>query len=158
MVCLGVSSLFVFDVAQAQLFVANGGGQYGDDIGEYTLTGGVINASLVTGLNNPNGLALAVSDGDLFVANGASGTVGEYTTSGATVNSSLITGLSTPTGVAVSGGDVYVANYGTGTIGEYTTAGVPVNASLISFWTVISVLTRLREQAGALRACSLPPF
>jgi DNA-binding beta-propeller fold protein YncE len=91
----------------------------------------MVNASLVSGLNEPNGLA--VSGGDIFVANAGSGTIGEYTTAGATVNASLVSGLNTPYGLAVSGGDIFVANtYPFGTIEEFTTAGATVNASLIT--------------------------
>jgi len=65
-------------------------------IGEYTTSGATVNASLVSGLTGPAGVA--VSGSNLFVASFvASGTIGEYTTSGATVNASLITGLLTGT-------------------------------------------------------------
>lgn len=37
-------------------------------IGEYTTSGATVNASLISGLGSPNGLAISVSD--LFVANG----------------------------------------------------------------------------------------
>ena len=50
-----------------------------------------MNASLVSGLSAPVGLA--VSGSNLFVANWNAGTIGEYTTSGGTVNASLISGL-----------------------------------------------------------------
>ena len=58
-----------------------------------------MNASLISGLTNPVGIA--VSGSNLFVADEGNGTIGEYTTSGATVNASLITGLSNPWGIAV---------------------------------------------------------
>ena len=61
-------------------------------IGEFTTSGATLNASFLSGLDSP--LGVAMSGGDLFVANYANGTIGEYTTSGATVNPSLITGLS----------------------------------------------------------------
>ena len=76
-----------------------------DTIGEYTLSGAVVNASLVSGLRYPMGIVLSGSN--LFVANNAYGnspmTIGEYTTSGGTVNASLISGLNGPVGIAVSG-------------------------------------------------------
>ena len=82
---------------------------------------------------------MAVSGGNIFVANSGNGTIGEYTTSGATVNASLISGLTVPLGIAVSGGDIFVSSLGNaadatgaGLIGEYTTSGATVNASLIS--------------------------
>jgi len=58
-----------------------------------------VNASLISGLNGP--LGIAISGSDLFVVNGT--TIGEYTTSGATVNASLVSGLNGPCGIAVAG-------------------------------------------------------
>ena len=113
--------------AHAQIFVANNGSA---TIGEYTTSGATVNASLVSGLNNPSGIA--ASGGDLFIANVGNGTIGEYTTLGGTVNASLVSGLNSPEGIAVSGGDLFVANYYGGTIGEYTTSGATLNASLVS--------------------------
>ena len=90
-----------------------------------------MNASLVSGLNDPYGIA--VSGSNLFVANDGTGTIGEYTTSGAVVNASLVSGLSEPDSIAVSGSNLFVANEGNGTIGEYNaTSGAVVNASLVS--------------------------
>jgi hypothetical protein len=99
MAATALLGLCLINAAQAQLFVANSGGQYGDNIGEYTTAGATINGSLVTGLSNPNGVA--VSGGDIFVANTYPGEISEYTTTGAPVNTSLITGLDYPWGVAV---------------------------------------------------------
>jgi hypothetical protein len=59
------------------IFVTNYGA---NTIGEYTTAGAVVNASLISGLNGPE--FIAVSGSDLFVANSVRGTVGEYTTSG----------------------------------------------------------------------------
>ena len=91
-----------------------------------------MNASLVSGLNSPVGIA--VSGSNLFVTNVDNGTIGEYTTSGAVVNASLVSGLSSPYGIAVSGSNLFVVNQRRqhGTIGEYTTSGAVVNASLVS--------------------------
>ena len=50
-----------------------------------------MNASLVSGLNDPFGIA--VSGSNLFVANYERGTIGEYTTSGAVVNASAGLGV-----------------------------------------------------------------
>src|ERR1017187_1279308 len=76
------------------IFVAN---VASGTIGEYTTSGATVNASLVSGLSNPSGIA--VSGSDLFVANQGSGTIGEYTTTGATVNASLVSGLDNPSGI-----------------------------------------------------------
>ncbi len=93
--------------------------------------GASVNASLVTGLSGPIGIA--VSGNDLFVTNGNNGTIGEYdANTGATINASLITGLSGPIGIAISGSDLFVTNANNGTIGEYTTSGATINASLIT--------------------------
>ncbi len=89
------------------------------------------NASLVTGMSDPQGIA--VSGDDLFVTNTDVGTIGQYNaTTGATINASLITGLSAPEGIAISGGDLFVTNFQNGTISEYTTSGALVNASLVT--------------------------
>jgi hypothetical protein len=58
-----------------------------------------VNADLISGLNNPAGIAVVGSG--LFVANFGDGTVGEYTTSGAAVNADLISRLSEPWGIVV---------------------------------------------------------
>jgi hypothetical protein len=97
-------------------------------IGAYTISGATLNAALISGLGDPNGIV--VSGSDLFVTNFGGcfggtcvGTVGEYSTSGATVNAALISGLGGPNGIVVSGSDLFVANFGSNTIGEYTTSG-----------------------------------
>src|ERR1035441_7352704 len=97
-------------------------------IGEYTTAGATVNASLITGLSYPEGIA--ISGNDLFVVNSPS-SVGEYTTTGATINASLISGLYEPYGIAISGNDLFVEN-NLYSIGKYTTTGATVNATLIS--------------------------
>jgi hypothetical protein len=58
-------------------------------------TGAAINASFITGLSEPEGLA--VSGNDLFVVNTLADTVGEYNaTTGAVINANFITGLLGP--------------------------------------------------------------
>ncbi len=109
------------------LYVVNNGS---NKIGEYRLDGSTVNASLISGLNYPQGIA--ISGTNLFVSSYGNGTIGKYTTSGTVVNASLISGLDYPQGIAISGTNLFVANYGNDTIGEYTTSGTVVNASLIS--------------------------
>jgi hypothetical protein len=106
-------------------------------IGEYNgSTGAPINASLVSGLNNPT--ALALSGRDLYVVNNGAGTIGEYdATTGAPINTFLPSGLIGPTitGIAVSGGNLYVASESGpfGQVGEYyASTGAVVNATLIT--------------------------
>ena len=116
-------------VAQADIFFANNTvnttGTIGT-IGDYTNAGDSVNAALISGLDEPSGIA--VSGSDLFVANYATDTIGEYTTSGNTVNASLITGLNAPAGIAVSGSDLFVTNSGAGTTSAGT-VGVTVYRS-----------------------------
>jgi hypothetical protein len=69
-------------------------------MGEYTLSGATVNATLISGLSTT--LGIAVFGSDLFVTNLSAGTVAEYTTSGATVNAALISGLNDPAGIAIS--------------------------------------------------------
>jgi hypothetical protein len=115
--------------AHGQIFVTNLGS---GTIGKYDYTtGGTVNASLVSALSAPTGVA--VSGANLFVTNNTSGTIGEYdATTGAAVNASLVSGLSNPDGIAVAGANLFVTNHTSGTIGKYTTTGGTVNASLVS--------------------------
>ena len=115
--------------ADAQsLFVTNFGN---GKIGAYTTSGAVVNASLVSGLSQPVGIA--VSGSNIYVTEKFNGTIGSYnTTSGAVVNANLVSGLNNPFGIAVSGSNIYVVNEQNGTIGAYTTSGAVVNARLVS--------------------------
>jgi Ca2+-binding RTX toxin-like protein len=99
-------------------------------IGEYSASGAPINASLISGLSYPEGIA--VSGSDLFVVSAGLGTIAEYTTDGTPVNTSLVSGLSGADAIAVSGSDLFVVNEGGGYNGEYTTSGVTINARLIT--------------------------
>jgi len=116
---------------QGQIFETN---YDAGTIGEYTTTGGTVNANLVSNLNGPD--AIALSGSDIYVANANAGTIGEYTTSGAAVNSSFVAfeaGLLDPEGgIAVSGSDLFFTNFEFGTISEYTTSGAVVNSALVS--------------------------
>src|ERR1043166_8588318 len=63
---------------QAQIFEANyNSGNGTGTIGEYDTSGGTINATLVSGLSVPNGMA--VSGSELFVTNETTNTIGAYT-------------------------------------------------------------------------------
>ena len=91
---------FLTGTLHAQIYVGNNGNYTGSFIiGEYGLDGSTINASLISGLNKPAGLA--ISGGDIFVANNGNNTIGEYGLDGSTVNASLISGLNGPVGIAV---------------------------------------------------------
>lgn len=101
-------------------------------VGEYTSSGTAVNASLISGLNGPD--AIAVSGSNLYVLD-EYGTVGKYSTDGAVVDASLIAGASLPSGyndIAVYGSNLFLLNGASGTISEYTTSGALVNASLVT--------------------------
>ena len=105
-----------------------------DGVGEYNATtGATINASFISGIN---AVGLAISGGDLYVADGV-GTVGEYdATTGDAIHASLITGLNGPVSLALSGSDLYVGcSEESGSdpgVGEYNaTTGAAINASLL---------------------------
>jgi hypothetical protein len=129
--------------ARAQLYASQG--SVGGTVGEYdAVTGAAINASFITGLSFPNGLAVAGNT--LFMTiygypgyGGPHGTgtltglVGEYdATTGAPINANLVTGLSFPHDLAVSGNTLFVTD-GIGTVGAYNaTTGAPINANLVT--------------------------
>jgi hypothetical protein len=111
-----------------QIFVVNSGTSPDvGTIGEYNTDGTTVNASLVSGLDEPDGIVLSGSD--LFVVNSGAGALGEYTTSGATVNADLVAGAGGQ--FAVSGSNLFVID-AMDTIGEDTTAGATVNTALIT--------------------------
>jgi hypothetical protein len=98
-------------------------------VGQYSNAGATINASLVTGLNNPT--AVGVSGSYLVVENYSTGIIGEWTLGApGTVTSpfpNLITGLTDARGIAVNGADVYVVNHsgGNGVVARYTLGATP---------------------------------
>jgi hypothetical protein len=122
---LGIEYAIAID--GGNMFIAN---TLSGTISEYTTSGTLVNASLISGLNN-HPFGIAIDSGNLYIASREGGTVGEYTESGATVNASLISGLNGPVGVAIVGGNMYVSSYGSGSVGEYTLSGTAVNTSLI---------------------------
>lgn len=115
--------------AHAQLFVTN---WVGGTVGKYDVsTGATINASFISGLTNPSGIA-ADDSGNLFVV--SFGKIGKYNAvTGEAINESFITGLSGPIGLALDGnGNLFVANFG-GTIGKYNAStGAAINPALVS--------------------------
>jgi len=135
--CIWSAGLFFIgfvSLAEAQIFVGEG-----SSVGEFSLSGSVIDNSVVSSSAvNPLGLA-ANNSGQLFVSmaqlSPLQTTVGSYDFSGAPINSSLITlpYSSFVTSIALDGqGHVFVANLLAGTIGEYTTSGAVVNSALIT--------------------------
>ena len=96
------------------------------------LDGTTVNASLISGLTEPFGIALDGA-GHMFVTDYAGGTIGEDNLDGTAVNASLISGLNSPAYLALDGnGHLFVANLVGHTVGEYNVDGTPVNGSLIS--------------------------
>jgi len=141
---LGLTNPVGIVVSGSTLYVANYGA---GTVGEYTTSGALINASLVSGLYHPWGLALSGST--LYVADNGTGTVSAYTVSGASATAdgsfTAITGQPQVMGVAVSGSNLYISNYAssvsntayTGSISVYNAAtgaalngGVPVVTGL----------------------------
>ncbi|HEY4328130.1 MAG TPA: PEP-CTERM sorting domain-containing protein [Phycisphaerae bacterium] len=79
-------------------------------VGEYTTSGGMVHASLLSGLSGGSNFGfptyftqLAISGSNLFLFDANSGIIGEFTTSGETVKASLISGLpGAPQAIVVS--------------------------------------------------------
>lgn len=116
------------------LFVSYGSGAHGGSgVAEYSTSGTPVNATLISGLTGTMG-GLAISGGDIFLANYTAGTIGEYDLNGNPINASLITGLDHPVAIAISSDDIYVvnANGSSSSVGEYDLSGTPVNGSLIT--------------------------
>jgi hypothetical protein len=106
-------------------------------VSQYTTSGTLVNASLISGIEAPGGLTVA--NGNIYVSNlgdelvPGSGSISKFTLAGAVVNSSFVTGLDSPIGMTLTNGNLFVANSSTGTIGSYSaTSGAAVNASLIT--------------------------
>lgn len=98
-------------------------------VGKYTTTGGIVNPSLVSGLTNPN--CLAISGTNLFVAD--QNRIGRYTTFGLAVNANLVTNLGISImGMTVIGTNLFISLSSGRTVAEYTIDGAIVNTNLIS--------------------------
>ena len=111
-------------VSGSNLFVANYAVYAeGTTIRRIHHVGVVVNASLISGLNGPMGIAVSGSDLiDLFVTNQRHNTIGEYTTSGAVVNASLVSGLNDPYGIAVTISGPSTATWTNGAGGNWSVA------------------------------------
>src|SRR5437773_2185139 len=108
--------------AYANIFVTSLNGT----IGEYTNSGAVVNASLITGLNTPVGIQL------FFTENGFTGRVGEATTSGMNVNEYLIGNLSSPDAITAAGSHLFVTGQFPGLVNEFNLDGSVVHSPLIT--------------------------
>ena len=117
--------------ASAQTIFVTNSEPPGNSIGSYNgVTGAAINASLVTGLSNPYGLAL--SGENLYVGSLGSGRIGQYTVLGTTVNSTLIT-VAGPVALAISGNMLYAASPNTANVAQFNaTTGALINGSFIT--------------------------
>jgi hypothetical protein len=131
---LPIEALELRQLLAAQLFISNASSTTPAHVGEYNVSGSVVNANLINLGSNGYPFGIAVSGSDVFVSNFYTDTVGEYTTSGKTVNAKLISSFPSgtgPFGLAISGSDLYVAvgNGGAavsdGLIGEYTLGSTP---------------------------------
>jgi hypothetical protein len=97
-------------IAGSDLFESNFNG-VSPTVGEYTTSGGTVNANLISAGGSFDGGGLALSGSDLFLVNDASstsggyGTIAEYTLSGTMatlVTSDLITGLNGPEDIVIA--------------------------------------------------------
>jgi hypothetical protein len=95
---------------------------------EYTTAGALVTKTLITGLPSAFVAGIAVSGGDLFLADGASN-ISEYTTSGTLVNPDVATPLAGGLFVTLDGSDLYTDDIGG--ISEYTTSGTLVRKDFI---------------------------
>ena len=139
---IGIAALWAMPrSARAQLYVSQtGNGANTGTVSEYdATTGAVINANLITGVEQAG--AISLSGNILYVANASAfGTVGDYNaTTGAAINANLITGLDSTAGLLVSGNDLFVASQGAPSgnllsrVGEYdATTGAAINANFIT--------------------------
>jgi hypothetical protein len=137
MLALGVASLLTVGAAHAQdLLTLSADGS----VGEYTTSGGLVNASLITGLSNAQ--AFDLSGNSLIVSNQGANTIQTYalTGSGATLTATETGSFAGPGneyGVTTIGGNIYVASYGAGSVTEYSPTG-----------TVLGTLTGLGGPVG----------
>jgi hypothetical protein len=131
-----IISLIILGVAQAvaegQIFVTS----FSDGkVAEYSLSGQLINPSFISGLNQPEYLALDTA-GNIYVSNWGDNSVGKYTSTGATLNASLFqtvsSGFQGLSGLAVdTSGNIFVSQMmGFANIAQYTTSGVKVHDPL----------------------------
>lgn len=129
LVFIAIMSTLAPGIARAGvLYVSTDNGK----IGTYdSASGAAINASLVTGLSSPYGLA--VGGGNIYVGNTGTGGLLKYTTAGAMVASPLIP-FAGAIGLAVSGNSLYTTRpQDSNKIGEYNaTTGAAINATLVT--------------------------
>ena len=104
------------------IFVAN---YLGNTVSEFDSTGNLINATFVSGVNKPSGMAFDKA-GHLYVANqgGVKNTVSEFDTNGTLITDSFIPGLNTPEGLAFdTNGNFFVVNSGDNQVLEFDSSG-----------------------------------
>jgi sugar lactone lactonase YvrE len=99
-------------------------------IGVANLDGSAVNPALISGLDDPSGIAVAGQH--LYWANSADGTIGEANLDGTGVNPSFITGANHPSGLAVDGQHIYWANSAGSTIGRANLDGTDVQESFVA--------------------------
>jgi Domain of unknown function (DUF5050) len=103
---------------------------YTNSIGESNLDGSDSNPNFITGVANPNGVAVA--EGHIYWSNTDTDTIGRANLDGTDVNQSFIAGASAPTQLAVHRNRIYWCNVRTNEIAEANLAGSDVNQSLIN--------------------------
>jgi hypothetical protein len=116
------------------------GNPYTGSVALFNISAGTVvtkNASFISGLDYPEGIAVSADGNTLYVASGDA-TIGEYSakTPSSPIYASLdsVGAYNTPYGIAVSGTDLFTTLNSIGKVGEFN-AGIandPVNASLIT--------------------------
>ena len=94
-------------------------------------------STVISGLNNPQGLAFSSATSDLYYVDANTSTVTAYNTTNKatafTINTVNAAQGTTPLFVAVTGNYLFVSNAGSGTVSEYNAAtGALLNASIVS--------------------------
>lgn len=96
-------------------------------IGRANLDGTGVNASFITGLDEPR--SIAVNGTHIFWTNSGSNSIGRANLDGSGPNSAFIQGTASPRGLAINGTYIYWTNFNPNSIGRATLAGGSVNQS-----------------------------
>jgi len=95
---------------------------------QYDSTGFLLDASFVTGLAAPRGIAFD-SIGNLYVIDDTFNTVRQYDSTGFLLDASFVTGLFTPQGIAFDSiGNLYIVDDGFNTVRQYDSTGFLLDA------------------------------
>ena len=98
-------------------------------IAQYTTSGAIVNASLVSGLDYATKPTFG-GNGNMYVL--LAGKISEYTPTGSFVKNINISGLAYPGGLAMDQNYFYISDYGLNKILKYTLGGTLVSSALIT--------------------------